>query len=174
MKKVLFIIIPLILIVIIIYALLGGFKEIEKSIENDFIVNIAGIDYIGKVGSDSLQMLFMQAKNLVESEAAATSIAIAYYGEADTKTGAVHNFIGVEVGDEPIDKMPDDWEIKTFKRSTSVKGCIEANVLAMPTPDDMLQDLKTYAKEQNVAVDTIFIEFYPGPNQLCVQLLGVE
>lgn len=174
MKKALYIIIPLLIISVVIYAVLGGFKEVEKSIENDFLVHIAGTEYKGKVGSDSLQALFMQAKDLVESEATAISITIAYFGEADTKTGAVHNFIGVELEDEPNFKMPKDWEIRTFKRSKSVKGYIEANVLAMPTPDDMLQDLKLFAKEQNIAVDSVFIEFYLGPNQLCVQLLGEE
>ncbi|WKK76138.1 hypothetical protein QYS49_01625 [Marivirga salinae] len=174
MKKTLIVIIALIIVSLIAYAILGGFKEVEKSIEEDVLVHIAGTEYQGKIGSDSLQMLFMQAKELVESEATATAIAIAYYGEADDKTGAVHNFIGVEVGDEMIYEMPKDWEIKTFKRSTSVKGCIEANVLAMPTPDDMLQELKMFAIDKNVAVDSMFIELYPGPNQLCVQLLGAE
>lgn len=153
---------------------MGGFREVEKSIEEDMLVHIAGTEYIGKVGSDSLGMLFMQAKDLVESEATATAIAIVYYGEADTKTGAVHNFIGVAIGDEMIYDMPKGWEIKTFERSASVKGCIEANVLAMPTPDDMLQELKMYAIDKNMAVDSMFIELYPGPNQLCVQLLGAE
>lgn len=174
MKKALFIIVPLIIIIIIAYAFLGGFKEVDKSVEESVLVHIAGTEYIGKIGSDSLQNLFMQAKGLVESEETATSIAIAYYGEANEITGAIHNFIGVQVGDEPIYKMPADWEIRTFKRPTSVKGCIEANVLAMPTPDDMLQDLKVYATENSIAVDSVFIEFYPGPNQLCVQLLGAE
>ncbi|WP_296623331.1 hypothetical protein [Marivirga sp.] len=174
MKKALLIITALIIVSIIAYAILGGFKEVEKSIEEDALVSIAGTEYQGKIGSDSLQMLFMQAKDLVESEATANAIAIAYYGEADAKTGAVYNFIGVAIGDEMIYEMPKGWEIKTFKRSTSVKGCIEANVLAMPTPDDMLQELKMFAIDQNIAVDSMFIEFYPGPNQLCVQLLGAE
>jgi len=174
MKKALFIIVPLIIISIIIYALLGGFKKVDKSIEENTLVHIAGTEYIGKVGSDSLEMLFMQAKDLVESEATAIAIAIAYYGEPDLKTGAVHNFIGVAIGDEMIYEMPSGWEIKTFERSSSVKGCIEANVLALPTPDDMLQELKMYAIDKNVAVDSMFIEFYHGPGQLCVQLLGAE
>ena len=174
MKKALFIIIPLIVVSIIIYAFLGGFKEVEKSVEEDMVVQIAGTAYKGKISSDSLQMLFMQAKDLVESEPTATSIAIAYYGEANPKTGQVHNFIGIAVGDEMIYEMPKNWEIRIFRKSTSVKGCIEANVLAMPTPDDMLQELKMYAIDQNVAVDSLFIEFYPGPNRLCVQLLGAE
>ncbi|HET8861150.1 hypothetical protein [Marivirga sp.] len=174
MKKALFIIIPLIIISLVAYSILGGFKNIEKSIEKDVMIHIAGTEYKGKIGSDSLQMLFMQAKNLVESEETASSIAIAYYGEADTKTGIVHNFIGVVVGDEPIYNMPKDWEIKTFTKTNSVKGCIEANVIAMPTPEDMLQDLKLYAEEKSLAVDSMFIEFYPGPNELCVQLFAKE
>lgn len=174
MKKALLIITALIIVSIIAYAILGGFKEVEKSIEEDVLVHIAGTEYKGEIGSDSLQMLFMQAKDLVETETTATSIAIVYYGEADSKTGMVHNFIGVTVGDEKVYNMPKNWEIKTFKRATSVKGCIEANVLAMPTPDDMLQELKMHAIDEKVAVDSMFIEFYPGPNQLCVQLLGAE
>ena len=174
MKKALLILIPLLLLSIIIYWFLGGFKSIEKSIEESPLIHIAGTEYRGEVGSDSLQMLFMQSKKLVESEATASSIALVYYGEAEQKTGAVRNFIGVVVGDEPIYDMPESWEIKTFKRSKSVKGCIEANVLAMPTPDDMLEELKVFAEEKNIATDSIFIEFYPGPNQLCVELLGVQ
>lgn len=174
MRKALYVIVALFIISLIVYAFLGGFKEVEKSVEEDVLVHIAGTEYKGKVGSDSLGMLFMQAKGLVESEATATAIAIVYYGEADTKTGAVHNFIGVAIGDEMIYEMPDGWEIKTFERSTAVKGCIEANVLAMPTPDDMLQELKMFAIDKSLAVDSMFIELYPGPNQLCVQLLGAE
>jgi hypothetical protein len=174
MKKALYVIVALIIVSLIAYALLGGFKQVEKSIEKDFLVHIAGTEYQGKIGSDSLQMLFMQAKKLVESEATATAIAIAYYGEADTKTGAVHNFIGAKIGDEMIYKMPEGWEIKSFKRTTSVKGCIEANVLAMPTPEDMLQELKMFALAKSIPTDSLFIELYPGPNQLCVQLLGAN
>ena len=174
MKKALFILLPLIVIAIVIYAYLGGFKSIEKSKEDNMLVHIAGIEYEGKIGSDSLNQLFMQSKALVESEDAADAIAIAYYGEADSKTGQVRNFIGVAINEEPIYEMPKNWQIKTFKRKTSIKGCIEANVLAMPTPDDMLQELKVYAEQNSIPVDSMFIEFYPGPNQLCVQLLGVE
>ncbi|SMG21704.1 hypothetical protein SAMN05661096_01221 [Marivirga sericea] len=174
MKKALLILIPIIVLSLIIYAILGGFKSIEKSVEMNPLIHIAGTNYLGKVGSDSLQTLFMQSKDLVESEETASSIAIVYYGEAHQKTGAVQNFIGVIVGDEPIHQMPKNWEIKTFKRSSSIRGCIEANVLAMPTPEDMLEELKLYAENQNITTDSIFIELYPGPNQLCVELLGMQ
>lgn len=174
MKKVVGFIILIIVLSIISYAFLGGFKSIEKSVEQNPLIHIAGIEYKGKIGSDSLQQLFMESKDLVESEETATSIAIVYYGEADNKSGAVHNFVGVVVGDNPVYEMPDKWEIKTFKKNHSVKGCIEANVLAMPTPEDMLEELRIYAEEQSLATDSIFIEYYPGPNQLCVELLGME
>lgn len=172
MKKFIYALIALVMVAIVIYAFLGGFKSIEKSVEQDVLVHIAGYEYVGKIGSDSLERLFMQSKALVESEEAADAVAIVYYGEADPKTGAVHNFMGVLINDAPIYKMPKNWEIKTFERKQSVKGCIEANVLAMPTPDDMLAELRTYAQEQNMETDSIFVEYYTGPNQLCVELLG--
>jgi hypothetical protein len=174
MKKAFGVIVLIIVLSIISYAFLGGFKSIEKSVENKPLIHIAGTEYKGKIGSDSLQILFMQSKDLVESEETATSIAIVYYGEADSKSGAVHNFVGVVVGDKPVYQMPANWEIKTFKKNNSVKGCIEANVLAMPTPEDMLEELKSFAKEKNLETDSIFIEYYPGPNQLCVELLGLK
>jgi hypothetical protein len=174
MKKGFLILIFIILISIIIYAFLGGFKSIEKTIEEDKSIHIAGIEYVGKVGSDSLQMLFMQSKKLVETEEKASSIAIVYYNEADEKTGDVHNFIGVVSDDASISNMPKNWELRTFERKASVKGCIEANVLAMPTPEDMLEELKSYASEKNIETDSIFIEYYPGPNQLCVEILATK
>ncbi|WKK78892.2 hypothetical protein [Marivirga arenosa] len=174
MKKALYIIVGLGIISLIVYAVLGGFKTVEISVNEKPQVHIAGTFFSGKIGSDTLQSLFMQSKKLVETEETASSIAIVYFGEADTKSGKVENFIGVVVGDDPIHKMPENWEIKSFSSKQSIKGCIEANVLAMPTPDDMLEDLRSHASERNIQTDSVFIEYYPGPNQLCVELLTTE
>jgi hypothetical protein len=42
----------------------------------------------------------------------------------------------------------------------------------MPTPDDMLSNLKEYSYENKIEPDSIFIEYYSGPNNLCVELLS--
>ncbi len=172
MKKGYLILLLIIIISIISYYLLGGFKSINKSIIAPSEVYIYGTYYEGIIGSDTLQELFMQAREIVEKESEISAVAIAYFGATNEETGAVKNFIGVQVGGNNSLVLPKEWELRSFIRNKSVKGCIEANVLAMPTPDDMLQELKNYAEEQSIATDSIFVEYYAGPNNLCVELLG--
>ncbi len=170
MKKYI-IISSILLLTVLIYFILGGFKSIDKNLKENTETQILGVFYKGIIGSDSLQNLFMQARNIAETEANATSIAIVYYGDTNPETGAVNNFIGVTVEDK-LSRKPEKWEYRVFKAEKSVKGCIEANVLAMPTPEDMLEELREYAKEKNMKADSVFIEYYLGPNNLCVELLG--
>ncbi|MBK6266502.1 hypothetical protein JKA74_15765 [Marivirga sp. S37H4] len=173
MKKYI-IVASIIILAILIYYILGGFKPVEKALVENTSIRILGTHYEGEIGSDSLQKLFMQARGLVETEANATSIAIAYFGEANTESGQVSNFIGANVTGQIKGSTPDYWEYKNFTAPKSVKGCIEANILVMPTPEDMLDELKHFASEQEVSADTVFVEFYSGPNNLCVELLGKQ
>ncbi len=136
------------------------------------IIHIYGTYYEGTIGSDTLQDLFMQSRGIVEKNNEIRAVAIVYLGETNEKTGAVKNFVGVQLNDEDTFGLPERWEMRIFNSSKSVKGCIEANVLVMPTPDDMLQELKNFAEKQSISTDTIFIEYYAGPNNLCVELLG--
>lgn len=174
MKKRYLILLLIILISLIGYYFLGGFKSIDKSVVDQPEVYIYGTYYEGIIGSDTLQNLFMQAREMVEKNDKYKAVAIAYYGETNKETGAVKNFIGVQVNKNEEIGIPNKWEIRSFERNKSIKGCIEANVLAMPTPDDMLQELINYAEEQSIVSDSIFIEYYAGPNNLCVELLGLN
>lgn len=174
MKKRYLIVLLIILISFISYYWLGGFNSIDKSVVDQVEVNIYGTYFEGIIGSDTLQNLFMQAREIVEIDSKISAVAIVYYGETNEETGAVKNFIGVKVDKNNIAELPKQWELRSFKKDKSIKGCIEANVLAMPTPDDMLNDLKTYAKEQSILTDSIFIEYYAGPNNLCVELLAKD
>ncbi|GAA5034627.1 hypothetical protein GCM10011506_29410 [Marivirga lumbricoides] len=168
-----FVILGLILLLaVIIYYWLGGFKSIRKEIIKDTNITVLGFYYEGKIGSDSLQNLFEQARQLVLKEEYAKSIALVYYGEPNENTGEVKNFIGVQTDNTAIKAKPYNWEYRKFKRNKSIMGCIEANVLAMPTPDDMVSELKSFALENEVALDSIFIEYYRGPNNVCVELLS--
>ncbi|PTB90774.1 hypothetical protein C9994_16800, partial [Marivirga lumbricoides] len=83
-----FVILGLILLLaVIIYYWLGGFKSIRKEIIKDTNITVLGFYYEGKIGSDSLQNLFEQARQLVLKEEYAKSIALVYYGEPNENTG---------------------------------------------------------------------------------------
>jgi len=172
MKKLLVVVIILVGVSVLSYALLGGFKSLEVQVQTNPETLILGIAYSGKINSDSLQNLFMEARDIVENSPEASAIAIAYYGEANEETGMVNNFIGVELSANKTDLTHKDWKIRRFNAQNSVTGCISANILVMPTPEDMLTELRTFSKEQQLQSDTVFIEYYKGPNDLCVELLA--
>jgi len=171
-KKLFIILIILITLSTIVYALLGGFKSVDMSVNKEPDIYIYGTEIKSKLGSDSLRNAFMEARGLVENQNEAIAIAIAYYGEANEETGAVFNFIGILLNDSSTKMRIDGWETRRFKAPQSIKACIEANVLVMPTPEDMLSDLKEYSHENQIEPDSIFIEYYSGPNNLCVELLS--
>lgn len=174
MKKIYLILFLIISLSLVAYYFLGGFKVVEKSIITSSTNNIVGTYYEGKIGSDTLQQLFIQAKEIVEADEHAIAVAIVYYGETNPATGQVKNFIGYTTTNGLSEKSPLGWELRKFQSSLSVQGCIEANPLAMPTPEDMLENLRNYAAENEIATGEIFIEYYRGPNNLCVELMGAK
>lgn len=171
-KKYLFIIIIILVLALTTYYLLGGFKTPEFNTVDQPEINILGTYYEGTLGSDSLSELFMESRKMVEENTDISEIAIAYYGNVDEESGFVRNFIGVIVPENSTKTLKSNWEMRSFKATTSIKACIQANVLAMPTPNNMLADLRSYGEEENIKADTFFIEYYAGPNNLCVELFG--
>lgn len=164
----------ILLLTILSYYWLGGFQSVQKQIIENPEITVLGFYYKGKIGSDTLQNLFEQARQLVLNKEYAKSIALVYYGEANQETGAVENFIGVKTDNHSIKKIPNKWEYRKFKSTTSVIGCIEASVLVMPTPETMLGELQLFAEENQIQLDTLFIEYYKGPNNVCVELLSKQ
>ena len=162
----------LITISTVVYAILGGFKSADQTINNKPLIYIYGKEIKSTLGSDSLKNAFMKARDLVEKESEASAIAIVYYGEANEETGEVFNFIGTLLKESNTTLKIEDWAVRKLEAPNSVKACIEANVLVMPTPDDMLSNLKEYSYENKIEHDSIFIEYYSGPNNLCVELLS--
>lgn len=164
--------VPLFLLAIaIIYIALGGTNEVKKSVLEKPSYTLYGQYYDGKVGADTLQMLFMDAVELVEANESLDEVVMVYFGQANEDTGEVHNFVGVEADDKI--KMPSDWEALSLSAKQSVMGCIEANPIVMPTPASMHEELTAYAVEQQITLDTLFMERYKGPNNVCVEILGL-
>ena len=158
------------LIALISYYLLGGFNKATYTVKNSDTIDVYGIYYEGKIGSDTLREYFTQARTLVEENEQIDDIVIIYYGDVNPNNGQVKNFIGVNYNGNELNKLK-GWGNRGIKSKASVKACIEANPLAMPTPEDMLSELKEFALEKKLKPDTVFIEYYSGPNNLCVELL---
>ncbi len=171
-KKILLVIIVLLVISAIAYTILGGFKPLSMSITENTTTHIVGKYFKGKMASDTLQDIFLQAREIVENHEEVTAIAIAYYGEVDEETGLVTNFIGFKTDGGLPSYSPEGWTLRTFEAPKSVKACIEANILVMPTPEDMQDKLRKYSAENDIKPDSIFIEYYTGPSNLCVELLS--
>jgi hypothetical protein len=171
-KKYLLIILSISIVALITYFLLGGFKSPEITVVSNPSVSVYGTYYDGRIGSDSLKNLFLTARELVQSHKQLEAIAIVYYGDVNEENGLVKNFIGVDasLAEEAIEH--ENWEYRSFSAPNSIKACVEANVLAMPTPNNLLKDLRAYGIAQEIKADSIFIEYYAGPNNLCVELLS--
>jgi hypothetical protein len=171
-KKYLLIILSISIIALITYFMLGGFKSPETTVVYKPSVSVYGTYYDGTIGSDSLRGLFLIARELVESTKELKAIAIVYYGNVNEENGLVKNFIGVDASavKEAIEYK--NWEYRSFSAPNSIKACVEANVLAMPTPNNLLKDLRAYGIAKEIKADSIFIEYYAGPNNLCVELLS--
>ena len=169
-KKLIITVLSIGLIALISYYLLGGFNKATYTVETKDTIEVYGVYYEGKIGSDTLREYFTQARTLVEENEQIEDIVIVYYGDVNPNNGQVRNFIGVNSNGNELNTF-EGWSNRAVKSEASVKACIEANPLAMPTPEDMLSELKEMALQKRLKPDTVFIEYYSGPNNLCVELL---
>lgn len=155
------------------YAYLGGFHKVEISKITIGSYKIAGKHFEGKVQSDTLSNIFFVAKKYVQTHDNANSIAILYYQSADISIGKIDCFAGALLASD-AENLPKEFEVKKFKVKEVLRARFEGHRLVTPEPSTIYQKIKTYADENGIQLQKIYIEKYFSDEAIEVDYLIVD
>jgi effector-binding domain-containing protein len=160
---------PILLVLLIFYYYLGGFKDTQLSlVETDSYV-VAGYEYIGLYKEEALQDLFFQVSDLVDSGKLAGTVTVVNYQFQDLKRDSVHQLIGVQLSELPS-AMPEGMSVDTIPASCAVRAIIQAHPLVMPHPEETQQRIIDFAQDQSLELNSMVLERYIGQEKIWVDI----
>ncbi|WP_224996595.1 hypothetical protein [Cesiribacter sp. SM1] len=173
-RKILFIVIPSVLLVsAIIYWLLGGFKspQVEVvAVEGGY--TLVGKHYLGTLKHPALQDILDEVGQRWESGQLPGVLTVAVLKEPVTDKDTVEQFIGVLLpATEQLKELPEGYEIMEVEAQRAIRVSLDAHSSVWPTPDKLRQRAEEHARENGLAIQPhILLEKYYGPGHLEVEL----
>ena len=171
-KKKIFLFAGFILIIIfIIYYVLGGLRPVEFTVISNSRYIILGQEYIGPNNSDELKNIFIETKDLLESEFTEAILTIVNDdSKYDDENNRVGYFIGLLVNNVP-GNIPDGYIIKEFEPSNVIRARIESHNMVMPKPDKVKAEASKLARSKGFELSEISLEKYLGESTIEVDFL---
>lgn len=158
-------------IVLSIYHYLGGFNEISVVKSGNNIYNIAGKDYQGRIKNDSLNMIFLEMRDLVLSKKINGDLCVINYREEGLVSGETHQFIGILLGDE-ISEIPSGIKVRAFQAETTFKVGLGMHPLVMPSAEKIEKKISQYAKEKGFELQNYSMEIIYSDNSILVEMFA--
>lgn len=169
MRKVIFASLTVMVVGLFVYYYLGGFNEVViELVETDEYI-IAGYNYHGTYEQDVLQDLFFQVKEYVEADVLKGIITVLNYDSAVTEADSIHQLIGVRLQAEPLNK-PQEVELETIPAGRAVRATISAHPLVMPNPESIVEQIRSFARENNLELKALSIEQYVESEEIWVDI----
>ena len=157
-------------ICLIIYAFLGGLKEVKLSVISEVVYHMVGNEFNGQIESDSLKAMFMGAKKLVEDREVEGTLAILYFKDAEHGNDTIECFTGILLRTKP-EKIPSGMQYKAFNSNGAVKARFDGHRLVTPNPAEIKEKVDRYARQKNLRLQPIFVEKYFSDNAIEIDYL---
>ncbi len=166
MRKSYFIILFIVLGVafLIIYANLGGFKDIQVEKKELSEIRLKGKYFRGTPLDPELEKTFqeIQAESKNQSE---NSFYTIYILEPAGKTDTLHVFVGLE--DLNLN-YPKNWDSLNFTKGVYLTASIESHPLVMPSPESVKEAIISFALQEELPKPLLFIEKIIAKNKVQV------
>lgn len=152
--------------VAVVYFYLTKSQSVDVSLDKGENYRIAGKYYEGKYGDRELEKVFGQMRTLLEEEAIRGELTVVYYGDPQTETGRIKNFIGIlpETGSQ----IPDSLEVRTFSPENTITVRVHSHPSIMPRPNRIKEIMEEEAQTKGYELDSIFMEKYLGNEDIVV------
>lgn len=158
-------------IVLSIYYYLGGFNEISVVKSGNNIYNIAGKDYQGRIKNDSLNMIFLEMRDLVSNKRINGELCVINYRDKDLANGEAHQFIGILLGDE-ISEIPSGIKVREFRSETTFKVGLGMHPLVRPSAEKVEKKISLYADDNGFALENYSMEILYSDNSILVEMFA--
>jgi hypothetical protein len=154
----------LILLAMVFYHQLGGFKSIvieKKAFEE---LKLKGINFKGLPSDPALELAFKTVQDKANQDPFSPFYVI-YHQEPAGKTDTLQVFVGLADDNKNTDP---NWENLNFFQEAALFVELEIHPLVMPSPSKIKKELKKYAQSQQLLISEPFIEKIQGKNKITV------
>lgn len=159
-KKILLGLVLLFLICLGIYYQLGGFNEVEYTIEASDGIRLVGRTYRGTPQDEQMGNTFREIEGLIQKNPG-SNLHTLYYTEPAGKLDTLLVFVGVEYK-EKLDRENNKLEMKTIPCTQVIVAAIKAHRLVMASPDRVKREIEKFAEEKGVVTQGIYVDRIKG------------
>lgn len=171
LKQVSFIAGSILIISFLAYYLLGGFQDIQISVEPGKSYRIAGKDYSGKNNSRELEKLFVEARQFVQANKSSTTLVIVNdESKYDAEENIVSYFIGALLKNSDT-SIKEDYSIKEYESGKVIRVLIDAHNLVMPKAEKIRRKALRLAQSEGLELSDLTIEKYLEEGRIEIDFL---
>ncbi|WP_242921465.1 GyrI-like domain-containing protein [Pontibacter liquoris] len=168
MKKLLYGIAALAIILLVVYTFIGGFAAPEVRLATSQTRYVAGQPFEGSIKDEALGKAFRRAGELVESKKLAGTPGSIYYNDPEHSGDSLKAFIGVLVTDTSI-TLPQGYTLRTVPGGRKVvRAEATANVAILPKK--LYGAVFDYAKEHKLKLEEFYVEWFPAQDRGVVEV----
>jgi effector-binding domain-containing protein len=167
MKKFLYIMVGFAILMLVFYTYIGGFTAPEVTIQPSKKMYVAGIPFRGSLQDEKFSNAFKRAAEVVDKNELQGVLGNIYYNDPE-RGDSIDAFIGVVVLDSTV-AIPADYELRTVPaRNKVIHAEASANVALLPKK--LYKSVFDYAKENNLQLETFYVEWFPEENKGVVEV----
>lgn len=166
-KSILIILGLLILLLIGIYAYLGGFRSFEIALLERDDYQLIGHYYAGEYDGDSLETLFFEAKAHISDAKLEGTLTIVHFSP-DAQQDSIRVFVGVAVPALP-NSLPTSMEHRTIEAGKVLQAKITAHYAVRPLRNTVDKRMEAFAAERDLHLSPVVLEHYLSDNELHIE-----
>ena len=146
-------------LVLIIYQQLGGFREVKLSRVEPFEYMIVGKEFQGKITDKAWENLFFEMKGYLDEGQVSGDLVIVWYEQPDSETKTGKAFVGIDMEDRRA-----GFPESLTSREVACRGILRAeligNILVLPKPEKVIEDLRNFALREGIEPLDIVVDRY--------------
>lgn len=158
-KKFLLVMVVLSAIVAAFYAYLGGFSSAKVTEVSSQQLYVAGREFKGSSRDNLINDAFRRAAEVLDKKELEGMLGNIYYNNPDQQNDSIDAFIGVIIPDSSV-QLPADYTLRVVSGGRRALRS-EVNAHYMLAPNKLYQAIFDYAKEQNLVLETFYVEWFP-------------
>jgi hypothetical protein len=167
-KKFLLVMAVLSIIVLAFYTYLGGFSSASVSEVNSQQLYVAGRPFKGTTKDEAINKAFQRAAEVLDKKELEGVLGNIYYNNPEQRTDSLDAFIGVIMPDSAV-RLPADYELRVVPGGRSALRA-EVDAHYMLSPNKLYEAIFDYAKEQNLKLETFYVEWFPEDHKGIVEV----
>lgn len=172
-KILLFIVLPLGLLALLGYYILGGFNPVQiEAVPVDARI-VVGQSYRGTYGDLALRKIFVEAKQRQQRGTVPGVLTVINRDATSGSEEAVNQFIGITLT-ALVDSLPPEYQRDTLAAGTYLRARVSAHPLARPQPRTINERLAAYAAAHQLTVSGLPIELYRASDTLWVEMAVMQ